>query len=100
MTLIVEGEKLPAHKFVLGAKSKVFEAMLYGDLMESGKKEIHIKEAPITAFKLLLKSLYCEEFHLNEADDYETAMQVYELADQYQLYRLMQTIKHMLEGNF
>ncbi|XP_066254986.1 BTB/POZ domain-containing protein 9-like [Euwallacea similis] len=56
--LVVEGQKLPAHKVILAARSDYFRALLYGGLRESSQTEIMLQDAPLNAFKILLKYIY------------------------------------------
>ncbi|CAG9813737.1 unnamed protein product [Phaedon cochleariae] len=58
VTLIVEGQKLGAHKVILAARSKYFRALLYGGLKESSQTEIVLPDAPFEAFRVLLKYIY------------------------------------------
>ncbi|XP_030766538.1 BTB/POZ domain-containing protein 9 isoform X2 [Sitophilus oryzae] len=58
VTLVVEGQKLYAHKVILAARSDYFRALLYGGLKESTQSEIILPDAPLNAFKILLKYIY------------------------------------------
>ncbi len=44
ITIIIDGQTLPSHKFVLSAKSRVFKAMLFGDFKKSNDKQIELKD--------------------------------------------------------
>ncbi|XP_044738078.1 BTB/POZ domain-containing protein 9 [Chrysoperla carnea] len=57
VTFVVEGQKLPAHKVVLAARSDYFRALLYGGMKESTQTEIEL-DAPLDAFKALLNYVY------------------------------------------
>lgn len=37
MTLIVEGQRIPAHKVILAASSDYFRALLYGGMREANQ---------------------------------------------------------------
>ncbi|GFN82914.1 BTB/POZ domain-containing protein 6 [Plakobranchus ocellatus] len=61
-------KRIPSHKYILGAGSSVFCAMLYGGLAEQVKiMEIAIPDVEPTAFLNLLRYLYCDEI-IVEAD--------------------------------
>jgi hypothetical protein len=93
--IIVDGNKLPAHKFLLAAKSKVFHAMFFGDMIESKAKEVEIKDTTVEAFKLMLKYIYFEELYLGNDSDYEMAFEIYRIAHRFELRKLTGTL-HML----
>lgn len=58
VTLIVDGQKFPAHKVILAAQSRYFQALLFGDLKESSQSVIELKEVAVDPFKELLKYIY------------------------------------------
>ncbi|KAJ3646551.1 hypothetical protein Zmor_024135 [Zophobas morio] len=59
VTLIVNDERLYAHKMILAVRSEYFEALFYGGMQESLQTEIHLSDVSSnTAFKLLLKYIY------------------------------------------
>lgn len=43
---------------ILAARSEYFRALLYGGLKESNQTEIELRDAPVKAFKILLKYIY------------------------------------------
>jgi hypothetical protein len=90
--IIVDGNKLPAHKFLLAAKSKVFYAMFYGDMIESKAKEVEIKDTTVEAFKLMLKYIYFEELDLGNDNDYEMAFEIYRIAHRFELRKLIEIL--------
>ncbi|RCN44737.1 BTB/POZ domain protein [Ancylostoma caninum] len=55
VVFVVDGEKFPAHKVLLAARSEYFRAMLYGGLKESDEGEIILEETNVFAFRILLK---------------------------------------------
>ncbi|KAK3087487.1 hypothetical protein FSP39_006571 [Pinctada imbricata] len=55
-------ERVHAHKYVLGSRSSVFYAMLYGPMASAG--EIHITDIEIEAFQCFLSYIYAEEVPL------------------------------------
>ncbi|XP_022902316.1 BTB/POZ domain-containing protein 9 [Onthophagus taurus] len=58
IVLVVEGQKLYAHKMILAARSEYFRALLYGGMKESSQSVITLADAPLKAFKILLKYIY------------------------------------------
>jgi len=59
-----EFEQIPAHRMLLGARSPVFEAMLYPNPeLEQTKipKTIYIKDTPAEIFKLMLEAIYTDQ---------------------------------------
>ncbi|VDO78593.1 unnamed protein product [Heligmosomoides polygyrus] len=55
VTFVVDGEKFPAHKVLLAARSEYFRAMLYGGMKESDEGEIVLEETNVFAFRILLR---------------------------------------------
>jgi hypothetical protein len=93
ITLIVNGTKIPAHKLILSAKSKVFEAMFYGvDMVEKTAKELQIKDTNTEAFYLLLKFIYTKKFDFGVID-YEMTINVFKIAHRFRIERLVLTIE-------
>ncbi|EYC07262.1 hypothetical protein Y032_0071g557 [Ancylostoma ceylanicum] len=56
VVFVVDGEKFPAHKVLLAARSEYFRAMLYGGLKESDEGEIVLEETNVFAFRILLSA--------------------------------------------
>ncbi len=100
ITIIIDGQRLPSHKFVLSAKSRVFKAMLFGNFKESNDKQIELKETPINAFKLLLKFCYSEQFLLEDKNDYLMAIEVFKLSHRFQMKSLSNLIQMLLISMF
>ncbi|XP_062526746.1 BTB/POZ domain-containing protein 9 isoform X1 [Bombyx mori] len=61
VTLIVEGQRIPAHKVILAASSDYFRALLYGGMREANQAEVEL-QAPLQAFKALLRYVYSGHF--------------------------------------
>ena len=87
VTLLVNGHRLNAHKFVLSSKSIVFKTMFFGDFREAYAKEVTINDTSVEAFKLLLKYCYFEDLSAADwpPDDHHLVMDVFKLAHIYQL---------------
>ncbi|XP_068911771.1 BTB/POZ domain-containing protein 9-like isoform X2 [Tenebrio molitor] len=56
--LVVDGEKLHAHKAILAARSEYFEALLYDGSQDLKQSELAIKDVSPQAFKQVLKFIY------------------------------------------
>jgi hypothetical protein len=59
VVLVVEGERFPAHRNVLAARSEYFRALLLSGMQEgSGQHEILLEEVSAGAFRVVLRYLY------------------------------------------
>lgn len=94
--LIVDGNKLPAHKLLLATKSNVFQAMFFGDMIESRAKEVEIKETTVEAFKLMLKYIYFEELDLGNQNNYKMTFEIYRIAHRFELKKLIEILHKSL----
>ena len=56
--LLDNGEKLPAHKYVLAKKSSVFDAMFKHEMLENKNKEVRITDIPAQAIESMLHYIY------------------------------------------
>jgi DNA-binding beta-propeller fold protein YncE len=62
VVLVVEGERFPAHRAVLAARSEYFRGMLLSGMQEgSGRQEIALGEVSAGAFRVVLRYLYTAE---------------------------------------
>lgn len=68
VTFIVEGQRRPAHKVILAARSEYFRAMLYGGMAEANQSEIHLC-IPLKAFEALLKYIYSGRISLSQMSE-------------------------------
>lgn len=66
--LIVEGEKLNAHKLILASQSQYFQALFFGNLKEASQDEIELKDIKLEAFKRILKYVYTGNMLLQNTD--------------------------------
>lgn len=94
VVFLVDGERLPAHRVLMAARSEYFRALLYGGLSESKETDIHLK-VPINAFKALLRYIYSGHLCLSQMDDYNI-MDTLGLANLYGLTELEQAISDFL----
>lgn len=94
--LIVEGQKLSAHKVILAARSDYFRALLYGGLKESNQAEIVLPDAPLKAFKVLLKYIYTGHMFLTTLKE-DVILDTLGLAHQYGFQDLETAISDILK---
>lgn len=90
---ILNGTKIPAHKFVLSAKSGKFAQMIKEDITDKG---IDLDIESVDAFKVLLKYFYSEKFQMDNETDYTMAFEVFKLAQRFEIQRLMAIIEQYL----
>ncbi|XP_044263423.1 BTB/POZ domain-containing protein 9 [Tribolium madens] len=96
ITLVVEGQKLYAHKVILAARSEYFRALLYGGLKESNQSEIVLPDAPVKAFKILLKYIYSGHMFLMTLKE-DVILDTLGLAHQYGFQDLETAISDILK---
>jgi hypothetical protein len=59
VVLVVEGERFPAHRNVLAARSDYFRGLVLSGMQEgSGQQEIALEEVSAGAFRVVLRYLY------------------------------------------
>ncbi|XP_072390147.1 BTB/POZ domain-containing protein 9 isoform X1 [Diabrotica undecimpunctata] len=95
VTLVVEGQKLNAHKVILAARSDYFRALLYGGMKESTQNEILLPDAPLKAFKVLLKYIYTGHMFLTTLEE-DVILDTLGLAHQYGFQDLETAISDIL----
>lgn len=59
VTLVVEDTKIRAHRLVLSARSRFFEAMFAHRMSESIDGVVHLDEIPLPVFQQLLRCVMC-----------------------------------------
>jgi len=96
LTLIIDNNRLPAHKVLLAARSEYFRALLYGGMKESHQKEVELKVSSVSAFKYLLKYLYCGHIQLKSFKE-ETILEIFGLAHEYGFTELENAISDYLK---
>lgn len=88
ITLLVDGNKLQAHKNILASRNEVLEAMLTNDMVEKNKNVIDIPDVDIATFKAFLKYVYT-----GIVEDENLTLELLILADKF----LDQTLKDSCE---
>ncbi|XP_050435404.1 BTB/POZ domain-containing protein 9-like [Adelges cooleyi] len=91
VVLLVDQERLSAHRIVLASRSDYFRNFLYGGLQESDKREVEIHGVSITSFKIILKYIYTGRMNLDVLEDKEV-LELFRLSD----YFLFTNLKHSL----
>ena len=86
---------IPAHKYVLATSSPVFFTMFYGDLAETSDT-INITDCGSDVFLRFLRFIYCEEANF---EDMMCAIDVWHLADKYDVPSLAKECLEYLDGN-
>ena len=96
VVLIANGTRLPAHKFVLMAKSPKFAELFRADPQ---KREFDLgldSEEAIQNFRAILKYFYTERFALEDESDYTKVIDAYKMAQQYGMEGLKVQIERSL----
>ena len=86
---------IPAHKYVLATSSPVFFTMFYGDLAETSDT-VNIADYDSDVFLRFLRFIYCEEANF---EDMMCAIDVWHLADKYDVPSLAKECLEYLDGN-
>nr|CAH0111776.1 unnamed protein product [Daphnia galeata] len=97
ITLIVENQRIPAHKIILASRSEYFRALLFGGLLESQKSEIELKGISAAAFHALLKYVYTGYVSLSNMKE-ELVKDLLGLAHQYAFPELEQSVSEYLKS--
>lgn len=78
VTVVVDGNKLQAHKNILAARNEVLDAMLASDMTERKENLIEIPDVDIDTFKVFLSYLYT-----GFVEDENLTMELLILADKF-----------------
>ncbi|XP_003745970.1 BTB/POZ domain-containing protein 9 [Galendromus occidentalis] len=98
ISLIVEGEALPAHRIILACSCEYFRALLFGDLEESRKTQIVLEDVPLRGMKIFLTYVYTAKLDLKELEA-ATALEVIGIAHMYGLEKLLRKLSDFLKRN-
>ncbi|XP_018494802.1 BTB/POZ domain-containing protein 9 [Galendromus occidentalis] len=96
VTLIVEGESLPAHKIILASSCDYFRALLFGGMRESSQREVVLQDVPLKAFKLLLGYIYTGHLTLGGMKE-DAILEILELAHKYGFEKLQTALCRYLQ---
>jgi len=98
VVLLVEGERFPAHRNVLAARSEYFRGLLLSGMQEgSGQQEISLEEVSAGAFRVVLRYLYTAAVPAWE-DLQGRAVLELEVLKAADLFQAEGLLKHCLEG--
>ena len=86
---------IPAHKFVLAASSKVFDAQFYGGLNSEAK--IRIEDFDAKVFKQMIDFIYGGKIDRTSPVDLRFSLDLYKAADKYDVKELMDEILTILK---
>jgi len=95
VTFLVEGQKVNAHRAILAGRCEHFAAMFRSGMRESVEREIAIPNITKTVFVLLMEYLYTDSVRV----DLEHAVELFMIADLYQLDRLRDICSAVVKRN-
>ncbi|XP_051169294.1 speckle-type POZ protein-like [Leptopilina boulardi] len=84
VTFKIEKQELTAHKAILANQSPVFAAMFNNKMNEQLTSEVEINDIKPEVFQKMLQFIYCDQ--VDNLD--ESALELYYVADKYQLEKL------------
>jgi speckle-type POZ protein len=91
VSFIVDGEKFPAHRAVLAARSPVFKAQLLGSMADANMPSITLHDIAPATFKVMLRFMYTDacpaDAELGDSPD-EMLQHLLAAADRFALDRL------------
>ncbi|KAM0825763.1 hypothetical protein ACQ4PT_069333 [Festuca glaucescens] len=91
VSFIVDGEKFPAHRAVLAARSPVFRAELFGPMAEATMSSITLHDITPATFKAMLRFIYTDELPAEDEPE-DSSVEMFQnllaAADRYALDRL------------
>lgn len=96
MVVSVGNTKIPVHKSILCARSRVFNIMFQHDMLESKDQEVQVDDIDVETFRDFLSFLYSGKIEFNSLDK---AMKLYYAADKYQLTDLRNACSEFLQLN-
>lgn len=95
LTIVVKGVQFPVHKFILAARSPVFQAMFHNNMQESQSKNMEICEISPVPFRLLLEYIYKFDVEITG----ESVMELLYLAKKYSFEELRDRCTKFVESN-
>ncbi|XP_050435394.1 BTB/POZ domain-containing protein 9-like [Adelges cooleyi] len=98
VVLIVDEERLQAHRAVLASRSEYFGSLLHGNYIESHNSEVNIKEASAFSFKILLEYIYTGRMSLDNLED-EVILELFTISDYFSFPNLQYSLSEHLRRN-
>ena len=95
VTFIVEGRPIYAHRAILAQRSAHFAAMFRSGMRESTEREVQMHSVSYAAFLLLMEYIYIDSVRV----DAQYAIELFVVADLYQLDRLKETCNAVAKRN-
>jgi hypothetical protein len=97
--LVIDGQRLPAHKFILSFKSQTFYDMFYGNSNQSDAKEVLINGTTVEAMKHLLYFIYLESFDtlFDEENGFPNAIDLCKLCVRYEVKNSVETVEYLMD---
>jgi hypothetical protein len=97
--LVIDGQRLSAHKFILSFKSQTFYDMFYGNSNQSDAKEVPINRTTVEAIKHLLHFIYFESFDtlFDEKNGFPNAVDLYRLCVRYEVKNCTKTVEYLMD---
>ncbi len=94
VVFVVENQRFPAHRCLMGAASSVLRKMLTNGMTETNEREVVLKEVNVKAWKIVLDYIYSAKMELPNAEE---AVQVLECAERFQIEELVKVISDYIE---
>mmetsp|Transcript_2807 Transcript_2807/g.5525 ORF Transcript_2807/g.5525 Transcript_2807/m.5525 type:complete len:274 (-) Transcript_2807:139-960(-) len=98
VTLVVGGERIEAHSFVLMARSSVFDAMFSSSMRESREKEVVISDLRASAFRELLSFFYAGSVKKETLDQDDSTINLLQAAHRYEASSLIEVCTNALRS--
>eukprot|EP00928_Gymnodinium_smaydae_P039650 TRINITY_DN27042_c0_g1_i1.p1 TRINITY_DN27042_c0_g1~~TRINITY_DN27042_c0_g1_i1.p1 ORF type:complete len:360 (+),score=58.31 TRINITY_DN27042_c0_g1_i1:46-1125(+) len=97
VTLIVGSSRLPAHSFILAARSPVFRAMLTHPMREQSTREIYVEGFDNACIEAMLRYVYSGHIEQKVLEDDDSCMALLRAAHKYDLAVLSEACVEALE---
>ncbi len=91
---VVENEKPPAHRCLIGAASPVLHKMLTNEMKETNQSEVVLKEVNVKVWKVVLDYIYTAKMELPNTEE---AVDVLECAERFQIEEQEQVVADYIE---
>ncbi len=94
IVFVVENERFPTHRCLMGAASPVLRTMLTNGMKETNERDVVLKEVNVKAWKIVLDYIYTAEMVVADAKE---ALQVLECVERFQIENLGGVISDYIE---